>query len=172
MTALLFSIVNQSSKRSRVGAGVRNELERERRLIQRFLALPTAAQGMPVTPDGRLLHVASVLLNSQLTIAQAFSRKLCYSPAQLILLLVYVRHGQGRDVSIRSLSTFTSLGPATVALRWAAELVGDGMLEVTKAPEVDDRLLRLTCDGACGLEHWLRCIDSGLMTDSHAGFSV
>lgn len=172
MTAPLFSLVDQSTQRSRVGAGVRDERERERRLIQRLLALPTAAERMPVTPDGRLLHVASVLLNSQLTIAQAFNRELCYSPAQLILLLVYVQHGQRRDVSIRSLGTFTSVGPATVALRWAAKLVGDGILEVAEAQEVDDRLLRLTSDGACGLEHWLRSIDSGLMTDSHAGFSV
>jgi hypothetical protein len=172
MRSPLLSIVNQGSKRSRVGAGVRNEMERERLLIQRFLALPTAAQGILITPDGRLLHVASVLLNSQITIAQALGRDLCYSPAQLILLLVYVRHGQGRDVSIRTLSTFPGLGPATVALRWAAKLVGDGILEVTEAHEADDRLLRLTSDGACGLEHWLRCIDSGLMTNSHAGFSV
>ena len=171
MTALLFSIGDQRSKRSRVGASVRDELERECRLIQRLLALPTAARGMPVTRDGRLLHVASVLLNSQLTIAQAFSQEICYSPAQLILLLVYVRRGQGQDVSIRSLGTFTSLGPATVALRWAAKLVGDGILEVTEAHDVNDRLLRLTPDGACGLEHWLRCVDSGL-TDSYAGFSI
>lgn len=172
LTALLFSIVNQSSKRSRVRAGVRDELERERRLVQRFLALPTAAQGKQIKPDGRLPHLASVLLNSQLTIAEAFSRELCYSPGQLILLLVFVRSGQGRDVSIRSLSTFRILGPATVALRWAAKLVGDGILEVTEAHEVDDRLLRLSSDGACRLEHWLRCIESGLMTDSHEGFSV
>jgi hypothetical protein len=142
------------------------------RLIRRFLALPLTPQKISRAPDERLVHVAAVLLTSQLTLAQSFNWELCYSPIQRILLHVYVRQGQGRKSSIRSLCDFPILGPGTVALRWAAKLVGDGILELAAAEEPSDRLIQLTSDGLAGLEHWLRCIDSGLMSDSRAAFSV
>jgi len=172
MTRPLVSIVNRGSKgwHPRTDAG--EESRREELLIQRFLGLPKASDRRLVTHDERIAHVGSVLLTSQLVLAQAFSGEICCSPVQRILLFVYLREARGRDTSIRSLCNFPILGPGTVALRWAAKLISDGILELTDAAEASDRLIRLTPDGVTGLERWLRCIDSGLVSDKHAGFSV
>lgn len=171
MSRPLVSLVNRASKDGPERADVRDE-PREESLIQKLLALPTTSQRRSETPEDRLVHVASVLLTSQLALAQAFSWDVCCSPVQRIMLFVYLRQGQGRDTSIRSLCSFPILGPGTVALRWAAKLLSDGILELAEAAESSDRLIRLTPDGVRGLEHWLRCIDSGLKTDNCAGFSV
>ena len=171
MPRQLLSIVKpgpNSSDADGAGSGP----EREELLIERLLALPADPRGRPADLDRRLVRVASVLLDSDLLLERAFNWGSWLAPVQRILLLVYVRQGQGRDISIRSLRDLSILGPGTVALRWTAKLVGDGIVEMFDAGVAADRLLRLSTRGVGALERWLGSIDSGLGRGAQASFDL
>jgi hypothetical protein len=168
MTARLLSIVQAGAERSRGG----DESRREQLLLQKLLAFPTARRGDSRSADKRLVPVASVLLKSQLTLAEAFGWESCLSPLQPLLLLVYVRQGRGSEISLRSLCHTPVLGPGSVALRWTAKLLADGVLELTGASEPDDRLLRLSSEAVSTLERRLRDINSEFEDCNDPGFSV
>ena len=163
MSRRLLSIVKQSSNSSQAPQSrVINESDREEVLVGRLLTYPVALKPSSGAPDSRLVYVASVLLDSRLTLVRAFNWETCDSSALRILLFVYVRQGEDKELSIRSLRNLSVLGPGTVSLRWTAKLLDDGILELLVGAEPEDRLIRFTADGIRGIEHWLRCIDFGI----------
>jgi len=153
------SIVN--GRAGGTGAPLRSDPESDRTqaLIQRFLALPTRPPTTGAKTNQRLVRLASILLNAQAMLAEAFDCAFAHSSIERLLLYLYVRQGQGTVTSLCSLCNAPLLRPGTVALRWAAKLQADRVLELTEADEADDRFIRLTPDGVCRLERWLRFID-------------
>ena len=172
MTARLLSIVPSAQKAAAERPRTGDEARREESLLQKLLAFPVAPRGDAATADKRLVHVASVLLNSELRLAEAFGWESCFSPLQRMLLLVHVRQGRGSEISLRSLCDCPVLGPASVALRWAAKLLADGVLELTEASEPDDRLVRLSSEAVSAIEQRLREINFEFEEGSRGGFSV
>lgn len=172
MTARLLSIVQAGPKAGAERARRGDESAREQLLFQKLLAFPVAPRGEPRTADSHLVHVASVLLKSELTIAGAFGWESCSSPLQRLVFLVYVGEGEGDDIPLRSLSDNSILGPASVALRWVAKLLADGIFELAAGPDPGNPLVRLTSDAASMLEQLLSNIYSELGAGKQRGFSV
>jgi len=163
------SIIKGGAERREAPAREHGESNREQMLIERFLALPARPRTRAASPDERLVRLGSILLNSQAVLAEALGCESCSSPMERILLFLYVQQGQGRVTSLRSLCNSPVLSPGTVALRWAAKLYGDRDLELIEAAEPGERFIRLTSDGVCRLEQWLRFIDSEFMRMRRAG---
>lgn len=172
MTSRPLSIVNGGTNGSEAHVSGREESQRHHLLIQRLLARPTSLKLDSAAPDARLVQVASILLDGQLRLEEIFGWELCYSPVQRILFFTYVRQGQSRDTSIRSLCSTPVLGPGSVVLRWAAKLLDDRVLELTPAADPCDRLIRLTSEGVFGLEQSLRFIESEIVRSSASRFSA
>jgi hypothetical protein len=167
MTPRQLSIING---RSGTEAPVRSDPESDRAqaLIQRFLALPTRPWTTGAKIDQRLVRLASILQSAQAMLAEAFDCAFAHSSIEQVLLFLYVRQGQGRATSLRSLCSAPLLRPGTVALRWAAKLHADAALELTEADETNDRFIRLTSDGVGRLERWLRFIDCEVVRGSRS----
>jgi hypothetical protein len=153
------SIVNRRAGGTGAPSRSDPESDRTQALIEKFLALPTRPRTTGAKTDQRLVRLASILLNTQAMLAESFDFAFAHSSIEQVLLFLYVRQGQGRVTSLRSLCSAPLLRPGTVALRWAAKLHADGALELTQADETNDRSIRLTSDGVCRLERWLHLID-------------
>jgi hypothetical protein len=145
---------------------------REQVLIDRLKAFPTASAKGSVPVDQQMVEVASVLLRSQVELADALGWEICYSPPLRLLLLVYVRDAQGRDTSVESLCDCPILAAGTVALRWAAKLLDDGIVELVEGPEPGRPRICVTSDGVRAIERWLRFIKFELNRGSATPFSV
>lgn len=72
------------------------------------------------------------------------------------MLYVYVGNGQNANLSVTSLSNSPGVGPTTVALRWMAKLLDDGVLELTQGASLaGEPIVRLSFDALTKLEEWL-----------------
>jgi len=153
------SIINGRARGPDVPMRGDPESDRTQALIQRFLALPTRPRTTGAKIDQRLVRLASILQSARAMLAESFDCAFAHSSMEQVLLFLYVRQGQGRSTSLRSLCSVPLLRPGAVALRWSAKLHADRVVELTEADEADDRFIRLTPDGVCRLERWLRFID-------------
>lgn len=125
-------------------------------LIRQVLNFPVVQRDKPQKADARLVSVASSLLDAHLRRGRYFSADSFSDPAWIIMLYVYVENGQNANLSVTSLSNSPGVGPATVALRWMAKLLDDGVLELTQGASLaGEPIVRLSFDALTKLEEWL-----------------
>lgn len=129
----------------------------ENSLIRHLLTFPLVERDSPGRADRRLVELASALLNSHASRKDHFPPDLFDHPVWTLMLFVYVRQGQDADLSIDSLCESPAVGTATVALRWTAKLLNDGIFELVRNPSNASRVaVQLSPVAMKSLDNWLR----------------
>jgi len=125
-------------------------------LIDRLLKFTVVRGRAPEKPDQDLVPLATALVKCKAMWRRMVASDECTIPEYGILLLAYVRQAENSGLPLRSLAGLREIGPDTVLLRWAAKLLGDGMLELAQAESRPaETCVRLSSDGLRRVETWL-----------------